>query len=134
MSKQLIINKYNIDNYNLDVMIKATNIIFFDLDESFDFSKYTHITHLTFSYEFNQPVDNLPPNITHLTLGHNFNKTIDNLPNTLIEITFRTVEYYENYNINMLPDNIQIIKINYKNINLKNKILLSRHADKLKIE
>ena len=74
----------------------------------------------------------MPQNITHLTLGHRFNKTIDNLPNTLIEIYFKTSKYYENYNINMLPDNIEIIKCRSYNINLKNKILLSRHKVKLK--
>ena len=214
MSKHLAINQYNINDDNLDIKIKATDNIFFGLDKSFDFSKYTHITHLTFGYYFNQQIDNdklppnithltfgwhfnqpidnlpqsitylsfgfnfnqpvnklplnithlffgeyfdhpvdnlpqsithltfgdcfnqnidnLPQNITHLTLGHNFNKTIDNLPNTLIEINFKTSKYYENYNINMLHDNIQIIKCKSYSANLKEKILLSRHADKLK--
>ena len=46
------------------------------------------ITHLTFGWDFNQSVDNLPSSLTHLTFGHCFNQLVDNLPSTINHLTF----------------------------------------------
>src|SRR5947208_3141972 len=63
----------------------------------------TKITHLFFDYEFNQSVDNLPPNITYLTFGSNFNQPVDYLPKTLTHLTFG---YDFNQPVDYLPPNI----------------------------
>lgn len=34
------------------------------------------LTHLTFDYGFNQPIQFLPPTLTHLTFGYSFNQPI----------------------------------------------------------
>jgi hypothetical protein len=88
MSKYLIIDQNNINDDNLDAMIRAKNNIFYGLNKIFDFSKYTHITDLTFGYKFNQLVDKLPPNITHLTFGDFFNQPVDNLPPNITSFNF----------------------------------------------
>ena len=42
------------------------------------------LTHITFSGEFDQPVDYLlPQSLKHLTFGNNFNQPVDNLPPSL---------------------------------------------------
>ena len=38
------------------------------------------ITHLTFGYSFNQPVDHLPASVTSLGFGHSFNRPVEHLP------------------------------------------------------
>ena len=43
----------------------------------------TTITHLTFGYYFDQPLDDLPNSITHLTLGDCFNEKLDHLPDSV---------------------------------------------------
>ena len=68
------------------------------------------ITHLTFDYYFNQPVDKLPNGITHLTFGICFNQTLDGLPYSVCNITF----YYYYKFISSIPDHITIIKIIYR--------------------
>jgi hypothetical protein len=40
------------------------------------------ISHLTLGYNFNQPVNNLPPTLTHLTIKNKFNKPVDKLTYT----------------------------------------------------
>jgi FNIP Repeat len=44
------------------------------------------LTHLTTSWHFNQPIDNLPSTLTHLTLGKLLNQPIDKLPPTLTHL------------------------------------------------
>ena len=88
---------------------------------------------LKFIGHFNQSIDNLPQSLEILHLNSSFNKSIYNLPNTLLEIHLDTILFCDNYNINMLPDSIKIIKVNSNNINLRHKILTSKHRLKLKI-
>jgi len=45
------------------------------------------ITHLTFGFHFNLPVDAFPPNLTHLTTGGKFNQLIDNLPQSTTHLS-----------------------------------------------
>src|SRR5207237_5276028 len=46
------------------------------------------LTHLTFDWAFNQPVDHrLPSTLTHLMFGQFFNHPVDNLPG-LTHLTF----------------------------------------------
>jgi len=50
------------------------------------------LTHLTFGWKYNQPLDRvtLPPKLTHLTFGLNFNQPLDNvtLPLKSTHLTF----------------------------------------------
>lgn len=44
------------------------------------------LTHLTFSYYFDQPISFLPPTITHLTIDTNFNQPISSLPSSITHL------------------------------------------------
>jgi len=44
------------------------------------------LTHLTFGWEFNQPIDHLPPNITTLHLSFAFNRSVFFLPLSIVQI------------------------------------------------
>ena len=50
------------------------------------------ITHLTFSWWFDDPIDNrIPSTITHLIFGNNFNQSIENcIPSSVIHLKFDT--------------------------------------------
>src|SRR5574343_301966 len=61
---------------------------------------FNSITHLTFNYDFDQTVDNLPVTLTHLTFGHKFNQEVNNLPANLTHLKFG---YNFNYTVNALP-------------------------------
>jgi hypothetical protein len=77
------------------------------------------ITHLTFGYYFNQPVDNLPNSITHLTFGESFNQPVNNLPNSIVELVF-------GFNfcnvVSNLPITVKKITIHNKKTHLFTKI------------
>ena len=45
-------------------------------------------THLLFSHDFNEPVDDLPNFVTDLTFGYCFNQPVDDLPNFVTDLTF----------------------------------------------
>lgn len=49
-----------------------------------------NVTHLSFADKFNKPVDNLKylKHLTHITFGYKFNQPVDNLPESLIDVTF----------------------------------------------
>jgi hypothetical protein len=95
------------------------------------------LTHLTFGYKFNQPVDNLPKGLTHLTFGYYFNQPVDNLPkniyllkldcfnnnNFIIPKNVKELYIYNNnILINNLPENIEKINIFFDEENEINKI------------
>ena len=65
------------------------------------------MTHLTFGYSFNKPI-NLPNSLTHLTFGYSFNQLID-LPNNLTHLTFG---YKFNQPIT-LPDSLTYLYLEY---------------------
>jgi hypothetical protein len=48
----------------------------------------SHLTHLTFQWFLNQPVDCLPASLAHLTFGMFFNQPVDRLPASLTHLTF----------------------------------------------
>lgn len=61
------------------------------IKEVFKFPK--NLTHLSFDYSFNEPIDDLikysPDTLTHLIFGHDFNQKIDNLiPNSIVYLEF----------------------------------------------
>jgi hypothetical protein len=64
------------------------------------------MTHLTFGWYFNHPVDSLPPNITHLVFGLYFNQPIDSLPENISSLRFG-----EQFNrpFNIIYDNLHEI-------------------------
>ena len=58
------------------------------------------ITLLTFGWNFNQDISNLPYGITHLIFGWNFNQDTSKLPNSLTHLTLDN-EFREYYNIQL---------------------------------
>jgi len=45
------------------------------------------VTHLTFGYNFNQTINGcIPDSITHLTFGYDFNQSMDSMPNSVVNI------------------------------------------------
>jgi len=83
-----------IDSININKIIgtirynKYTNIIINKLDNGFRFPLL--ITHLTFGYYFNQPInDAIPSSVTHLTFGGHFNQPInDAIPSSVTHLIF----------------------------------------------
>jgi hypothetical protein len=72
------------------------------------------VTHLTFGYLFDLPVNNLPNSITNLTFGNNFNQIVDNLPINIQEINFN---YYEKKKISIILKKVPFgCKILNKNV------------------
>jgi hypothetical protein len=69
-------------------------------DEEVDGRLHSKIKRLTFGWDFNQPVDNLPPSLTHLTLGYAFDRSVNQLPATLTHLTFGS---YFNQSVDNLP-------------------------------
>src|SRR3990170_3444586 len=66
---------------------KLSNVI-----EVEDFAFFVNLTHLTFGYGFNQPLQQgiFPNSLTHLIFGFNFNQPLQQgvLPNFLTHLTF----------------------------------------------
>ena len=83
---------------------RITNLLV-DVDEQIDFTQIANLIHLTVkdNSNFNQPVDNLPPNITHLSFGYYFNQPVDKLPQNITHLTFREAF---NQLVDKLPPNI----------------------------
>ncbi len=80
-------------NKNLDYFNCKSNPLI-KLHYPFDIKPTSYpktLTHLTFGWVFNQPIDNLPKKLTYLRLGSGFNQPIDNLP-TNINITYNYTE------------------------------------------
>jgi hypothetical protein len=61
----------------------------FNLRPDEDISWPSRLTHLTFGYWFNQPVDHLPASLTHLEFGYWFDQPVDHLPASLTQLTLR---------------------------------------------
>jgi len=52
-----------------------------------------HVTHLTFGWDFNRPINScIPDSVTHLTFGYDFDQNIDELP-----ISINNIELSSNY-------------------------------------
>ena len=71
-------------------------------------------------------INSLPQTITHLTFGWNFNQTIDQLPDNIIELNFNIYEEMEfKKPINKLPKKIRIIRIysDYDNEYVEDEII-----------
>ena len=92
-----------------------------------------NLTHLTFNTHFNQPLDKLPKNLLNLAFStiSNFNQPLDNLPKNLyylkIGIKFNNKIIIpdsvkeicllsNNILLNNLPNNIEILTINFDHI------------------
>ena len=73
------------------------------------------VTHLTFSVNFNQPINScIPGSVTHLTFGANINQPINGcIPDSVTHLTFG---YYFDHDIDELPILINNISLsnNYK--------------------
>lgn len=64
------------------------------------------ILYITFGWNFNQSVDDLPCNLLQIIFGFHFNQSIDNLPNNLIYLKLGDKF---NKSINYLPNNLEIL-------------------------
>lgn len=77
---------YDIDVYNLPSTLK--HLILYDCIERLD-NLPNNISYLKIMNEFNQQVDNLPPNLIYLNIVYMgvknyFSQPVDNLPNSLV--------------------------------------------------
>ena len=79
---------YSLSNY-LNYPIKAilTSVLYDDRLSNNILNIPTSARNLTFTKNFNQPIDNLPNFITNLTLGTIFDQTINKLPKSLTSLT-----------------------------------------------
>jgi hypothetical protein len=68
-----------------------------------DVSWPLRLTHLTFGWNFNQPVYHLPSSLTHLEFRGNFNHPVDRLPSSLTHIKFG---WMFNQPVNHLPSSL----------------------------
>ena len=75
--------------------------------------------YLTFGYDFNKEVDNLPNSITYLTFGFDFNKQVEHLPDSLTHLTFG---YYFNQKVDNLPLDLKEIRMNKRQEKLFKKV------------
>ena len=90
------------DIIHLSYFNQFSNVVMSDTNESLP----KHVTHLTFSYGFNQPINACIPNsVTHLTFGRDFNQPIDScIPDSVTHLTFG---YNFNKPINCcIPDSV----------------------------
>ncbi len=88
-----------------------THITFSDaFDQPVDGLLPSSITHLTFGYNFNQLVDDLPPSITHLRFGGCFNRCVDHLPPSIRHLKFG---FYFNQTVEKLPPSITHLKFGF---------------------
>lgn len=109
--------KTYLDAGNLErVLLEVPSLTEIYLCEKFNkpFDQYTlppNITRLRFSYEYNQPLDNLSQNITHLTIDGCFNQNLDKLPHSLTHLELgldfdKPLEF--------LPPNLVHLKLSYE--------------------
>ena len=68
------------------------------------------VTHLTFSYSFNQPVDSLPESVTHLAFGVSFSQPVNSLPKNVTHLTFGN---RFNQPVNSLPESVTHLTFGY---------------------
>jgi hypothetical protein len=68
------------------------------------------ITHITFGWNFNQPVNFLHEGITHLFFGANFNQQVDNLPST---VTHLSLGFCFAHSVDSLPQNLTNLTLSY---------------------
>jgi hypothetical protein len=104
----------------MDSLTPNNHLIFKDdFNQSVD-NLPPNITHITFGHDFNQSVDNLPPNVTHLTFGDDFNQSVDNLPPNVTHLTFG---YRFNQPVDKLPITVTI--------SLLESVLIKVHVNSL---
>ena len=75
--------------------------------------KFHSISNLTFNYwsNFNHPIDNLPSTINELYLSFNFNQPLNNLPNSLIHLEFSQKSMF-NQILDNLPNSLSKLVFN----------------------
>ena len=71
---------------HLSYFHQFTNVIMLDTNEFLP----KHVTHLTFGYYFNQPINScIPESVTNLTFGGHFNQPINGcIPDSVTHLTF----------------------------------------------
>jgi len=84
---------------NFSLPTTLTHLVFY-CDNNNSFENLHLLTHITFDYEFNKPLNNLPSSCSHLTFDGKFNQSVDNLPLSIRVIVFG--DYFDKP-INDLP-------------------------------
>jgi hypothetical protein len=116
-----LIDKYQ--KYKISRIFNFNNSSFQDLEtykikeisfsDNFDYpvdDLPNYITHIDFGYDFNQKVHNLPSNLQELRFGYNFNQSVDNLSKN---ITYLEFGYKFNQYVDNLSDNITHLKFGH---------------------
>jgi len=111
------------DIIHLSYFDRFSNVIMFNTNKPLP----KHITHLTFGFHFNQPINDyipksvthltfdclfnqpingcVPDSVTHLTFGHHFNQPINNcIPNSVTHLTFGL--YFNRPIYDCIPDSV----------------------------
>jgi hypothetical protein len=96
--EQIIITKINnlsfFDNFESVIMFNdgryPKNVKYIYCKANTQTVIFPNITHLTFSNDFDQPINNcIPDSVTHLTFGQNFNQSIKGcIPNSVTHLIF----------------------------------------------
>jgi hypothetical protein len=84
--------KYVHSKYDINHVSSKKNIRRLEHVNTTALSSYTNLMYISFDYNFNQKILNLPHTLTHIKFGFHFNKNVDNilnhLRNTLVYLEF----------------------------------------------